>query len=216
MNLSIYLLSIYLQSIFNWFCPLVIFTLLTSSYSEFIPLRERGVLGPGDQRGTDLATFCVIVPLSGHPSLQQPQGRRRKSLTCRDIKASHVRPLPGACHLSISQGRNRILGPVSKRALHQAAYCQQDFQCINLHYFLGLPGLIGGTCITEGRMSLPRLSSISRVGVRKFWAWIIFFCWVVLCIAAVFPLFLMSQTNTFSSYHYSNLACIISWIWSCV
>ena len=119
---------------------------------------------------------------------------------------------------------------------HKGFPCQATPWCLSPQYFSGeeqnfgpslkkstspscllstrlpVPGLISGTCIIEGRMSLPRLSSISRVGVRKFWAWVIFFCWVVLCIAAVFPLFLMSQTNTFSSYHYSNLACIISWI----
>ena len=105
MNLSIYLLSIYLWSIFNWFCPLVIFSLLTSSFSEFIPLREREISGPGDQRGTDLATFCGIVPLAGviHLSncLREGEG---SLLTFRDIKTSHVRPLPGTCHLSMSQG----------------------------------------------------------------------------------------------------------------
>lgn len=86
------------------------------------------------------------------------------------------------------------MGPISRRrALHQTAYCQQDFQSVNPHYLLGLLGLICGTCAIGGRTSLPRLSSVSRVGgVRKFWASVTFFCWVVLHTATMLFLYSLS------------------------
>ena len=64
-------------------------------------------------------------------------------------------------------------------------------------------------------MSLPRLSSVSRVGGGG--QEILGLGHVLLLGGSthchyVVPLFLKSQTNSPSSYHYSDLPCIISWI----
>lgn len=70
----------------------VIFTLLTSSSSEFIPPEGEESLRPRRSKGYPPGHFLQYGPSCWcHPSLQLPLGRRRKSLTCRDIKASQAR-----------------------------------------------------------------------------------------------------------------------------
>lgn len=141
MNLSIYLLSMYLQSIFNWFCALIIFTLPKSSSSEFIPL-GRGSLSQEIKRGTDLATFGIIPSCWCHPC-PTASGKEKEVSDLRGHKGFPCRATPGACHLSISQGRNRIWGPVSKRALHQTVFINKTSSAsIFTTFVLGLPGLV--------------------------------------------------------------------------
>lgn len=71
------------------------FHCIISSSSKFPPPEgERAVSGPRDQRATDLDTFCGMVPLAGAIHLLRCLwAKKRKSLVCKDKKASQPRPL---------------------------------------------------------------------------------------------------------------------------
>lgn len=180
-----------------------IFCLLHSTneliqWGFFFPLKERVVSDPGDQRDTELATYYDVLLLAGathQPScLWAIKGSLWPAKTNgfpSQATGSGCGPLASACHLVFLSGGTESQAQ-SQKGEHFAGLLIVS-RTANQSVFIVLASGLAwfcrwDFCLIRGGMKLPGLPSVARVGVRKLWAWVTFFCWLVACTATTLSL----------------------------